>query len=123
MQPRLLHARLAASSGDGGTALLSSFAHTALLVDSAGTIAFATLGGDVGVSSPGGVELLVEACAARPSNRDEAAEPQASSASTSAALVAGLAPLGPGVFVAACRSGSVVAVHGVMTGQSAVPHL
>ncbi|MDP9149013.1 MAG: hypothetical protein M3O36_03600, partial [Myxococcota bacterium] len=114
VRPRLLHARTAPSSGDGGTALLTWFAHTAPLVDDAGTVAFATIGGDLGVASTGGVELLVEACAARTSHADEGGEPPAPSARIVSPVVAGLAPLGPGVLVAACRSGNVVAVHGVM---------
>jgi hypothetical protein len=96
---------------DGGLALLPSGPHTPPLVDDAGTVAFATLEGGVGVVAAGvpgaTAERLPDACplsAARPSVPAGRAGP--------AAPVAGLAPLGAGAFVAVCRSGMVLALGG-----------
>ncbi len=76
-----------------------------LLVDAAGTVAFATLEGSVGVAvlgagGDGSVELLSDAC------------PRAPGPTSLIGTVAGLAPLPPQSFVAICRSGTILAVSG-----------
>jgi hypothetical protein len=80
-----------------------------LLVDEAGTLAFATMDGSVGVAptgpgNNGSVELLSDACASGLSN--------------SSMPVAGLAPLPPASMVIACRTGTVLALAGA-ANQSA----
>jgi hypothetical protein len=79
---------------DGGPIALVPPPHVPPLTDASGTVAFATSEG-AGVVSGGAVESLADIC------------PSASGGS-----VTGLAPLGPGAFVVACRAGSLVAVHG-----------
>jgi len=89
-----------AVASDGGVAPLVPLSHTPLLVDAAGTLAFATLDGGVGVVSAGVVDLLADVC-----------PPPAGPARGAAAPTAALVPLGPGAFLAACRSGTLVAVR------------
>jgi hypothetical protein len=108
-----------APSPDGGAAPVVTPAHTGPLVDSVGTIAFATIEGGIGVVSNGAVDLLPDACppAATLEHASSAAERASArsnggAATTEGPAVAGLAPLGPGAFLAACRSGAVLAVHG-----------
>lgn len=89
---------------DGGpSAPLVAPPHTPPLVDRAGTLAFATIDGALGVLvSDGTIEILPDACPpAKPSPSERPAP-----------AVAGLAPLGDGAFVAACHSGAVVTVGG-----------
>jgi hypothetical protein len=103
----LLAAHSPALRGDAGPGEPPP-ASFSLLVDRAGTVAFATLDGGVGVASmgPGGdgaVETVSEACP----------RPGALSALAGATLSAvGIAPLTPGAFVVTCRSGTLVAVAG-----------
>jgi hypothetical protein len=105
----LVHAHAAAAGTDGGPTALVVDPHTAPLVDMAGTLAFATTDGDVGTVSnlagaapiPGAVELLSDACA-----------PTISSLPHTEPRVVGLAPLSANEFVAACHSGTVLAVRG-----------
>jgi hypothetical protein len=126
---------------DGGApsaaALLSSATSgPSLLVDDAGTLAFGTLAGGLGVvaaSAAARTELLADACAGGAAGLAGFNSPLGLLAL--GAPVAGLAPLGPGSFVAVCRSGAVVAVAGaapsapsapnaaVGGGQGAAPHL
>lgn len=86
-------------AADGGAAALVAGPHTAPLVDAAGTLAFATPEGGVGVVARGVVDVISEACSA-------------GAAASRTAPVAALAPLAPGVLVAACRTGTLLAVRG-----------
>jgi hypothetical protein len=75
------------------------------LVDAAGTVAFATLEGGVGIAAigqreGGSVELLSDAC------------PRPVGPGSPAGAVAGLAPLPPQSFLVVCRAGTVLAVTG-----------
>jgi hypothetical protein len=88
-------------AADGGAAPLVAGAHTAPLVDAAGTLAFATPEGAIGVVARGVVDLLADSCPA-----------SGGAGASRAAPVVAMAPLAPGTFVAACRSGTVVAVRG-----------
>jgi hypothetical protein len=74
--------------------------HTPLLVDAAGTLAFATADGGVGVVSDGVVDLLADVC-----------PPPPGGARGFAAPTVALVPLGPGGFLAVCRSGTLVALR------------
>jgi len=98
-------------SADGGAAQLVALPHTPLLVDAAGTLAFATAEGSVGVVSGGVVDLLADVCPPAPGPRG------------AVAATAALAPLGAGAFVAACRSGTLLAVRSGGSGEKPVPHL
>jgi len=98
-------------STDGGAAQLVALPHTPLLVDSAGTLAFATAEGSVGVVSGGIVDVVADVCPPAPGPRG------------AVAATAALAPLGAGAFVAACRSGTLLAVRSVGTGEKPAPHL
>jgi hypothetical protein len=98
---------------DAGASTVTVLPHTAPLVDAAGTLAFATADGAVGVvAGLGGpsatVELVADAC------------PTVSSA-RALAPVAGLAPLPPAQFVAVCTSGAVIAVGSGPAGHRAEP--
>jgi hypothetical protein len=74
------------------------------LIDAAGTLAFGTLEGGVGiVARTGTVEILTDACA--PSSLAPA-----SAVRTVAREIAGLAPLAPHVLLVACRSGAILAL-------------
>jgi outer membrane protein assembly factor BamB len=98
-----------ASRNEGAAAIaVPTLPHTAPLVDANGTLAFATSDGSLGVvaglatpATAGGpaVELVVDAC------------PPSLNASRTTPPVTGIAPLGPGAFVAACASGTVLAVR------------
>jgi hypothetical protein len=107
---------------DGGTAApLAPGPRTPPLVDAAGTLAFATPAGDVGVLEaartasglPGAVtvELLSDAC------------PSGTGRSAGGTAAAGLAPLADGALVVACTSGTLLAVHGTGGGGPTAPHL
>jgi hypothetical protein len=98
-------------SADGGAAQLAALPHTPLLVDPAGTLAFATAEGSVGVVSGGVVDLVADVCPPAPGMRG------------TVPATAALAPLGPGVFVAACRSGTLLAVRSGGSGEKPSPHL
>lgn len=98
---------------DGGPVVLAPVAHTAPLVDAAGTLVFATTDGSVGAARTGGaarVDLVANVC---PTVAGEG--PRDNNGS-----VAGMAPLGPFSVVVACRAGALVAVKG---GEGSAPHL
>jgi hypothetical protein len=89
--------------------------HVAPLVDRNGTLAFATSDGSLGVvtglglgngASTPTVELVVDAC------------PPSLSVGRTSPPVTGLAPLAPGAFVAACASGTVLAVRDGRAGAA-----
>jgi len=110
----------AAARLDGGAPPPDALRPTsAFLVDAAGTLVFVTLSGDAGaVAGAGGVgatvELLSDTCAhAGGVLGVPGAFPGGVPASSAAA---GIAPLGPGAFVVACRSGAVVGVSGDVGG-------
>jgi hypothetical protein len=93
-------------SADGGVAPLVALPSTPPLVDAAGTLAFATPEGGVGVVADGVVDLLPDAC------------PAAAAASVrSPAPVAALTPLGTGAMLVACRSGTLLAVRGATAAR------
>ncbi len=94
----LLAGRLPSARADGGAPAAAGLT-SPLLVDPAGTVAFATLDGAVGVAASGAVETLADAC------------PRAVGSAAPSPVV-GLAPLPPGSFVVACRTGSLVAIEG-----------
>jgi hypothetical protein len=102
-------------ASDGGAATLVALPHTPLLVDPAGTLAFATSDGGVGVVSGGVVDVVADVCPPAPGPRG------------TVAAAAGLAPLGAAAFVAVCRSGVVVAMRAAASGGGAgekpAPHL
>jgi outer membrane protein assembly factor BamB len=92
-------------AADGGAGVLVAASHTPPLVDSAGTYAFATTDGKVGVVPAGGaVEMLADACSASAG--------VLASVNRTPAPASGIAPLGTGAFVVTCHSGSVLAVRG-----------
>jgi PQQ-like domain len=104
---------------DGGVAALVAGPHTPALVDAQGVLAFATLGGAIGVTNQNTVELLSDAC-----------EPPLGPAGRAAPPVAGLAPLEGGAFVAVCSAGAVLAISGQksrpqadQSGGRTAPHL
>lgn len=100
----------ATTSADGGAPLLVPLAHAAPLVDAAGTVAFATLDGAVGIATTTTVELVDDPCSFIPH-----------AAPGAASRVVGLAPLGPGAFVLACRGGGVVAITSASGGAASPP--
>jgi hypothetical protein len=106
----------AAARLDGGAPPDTLRPTSAFLVDPAGTLVFVTLSGDAGaVAGAGGVgapvELLSDTCAR--AGGVPGGGPGGAPASSAAA---GIAPLGPGAFVVACRSGAVVGVSGDLGG-------
>jgi hypothetical protein len=104
---------LAPLSADGGAPPLATVPHAPPLVDSAGTLAFATTEGGLGTVSAGTVELVDGLCA--DAGRAPASE---------VARIAGLAPLAPGMFVAACHAGTLIALRGASSpGESGPGHL
>ncbi|MGD0524665.1 MAG: hypothetical protein ABSE49_05965, partial [Polyangiaceae bacterium] len=101
---------------DGGAVTLVAMPHTPLLVDAAGTLAFASGGGSVvGVVSGGVVDLVADVCPNVPGPQGAVAQ------------AAGLAPLGGGAFVAACRAGTLLAIRSGGSaggsGEKTAPHL
>jgi hypothetical protein len=92
----------AMATSDGGVAPIVPLPHTPLLVDAAGTLAFATADGGVGVVSAGSVDLLADVCPLPSGNARGVSAPTAA-----------LLPLGPGALLAACRSGAMVAIRAV----------
>jgi hypothetical protein len=102
-------------ASDGGTAPLVALPHTPPVVDAAGTLAFATAEGAVGVVSGGVVDAVADVCPA----------PTTVARGGSAPTVA-LIPLGPGTFLAACRSGALIAMRSAAAGgagEKEAPHL
>jgi hypothetical protein len=85
---------------DGGVAPLAALPHTPPIVDAAGTLAFATTDGAVGVVAGGIVDILPDAC------------PPAPGARGTTAPTAGLVPSRAGAFVAACRGGTLLSLRG-----------
>jgi hypothetical protein len=85
---------------DGGPGVLVAPPRAAPLVDRSGTVAFATADGAVGVATPSGSEVVADTC------------PVVASMAGRVPAVAGLAPLQTGSLVAACASGTVVALRG-----------
>jgi hypothetical protein len=79
---------------DGGPIALVPPPHVPPVTDGSGTVAFATSEG-AGVVSGAAVESLADICP-----------------SSGGGSVTGLAPLGPGAFVVACRAGSLAAIRG-----------
>lgn len=128
----ILRARVATHlslpSADGGLPALVPAPHAPPLIDGAGTLAFATTEGGVGtVSGAAGatgttVELLDGVCSGTVHGPSSA-----SAAIGDGGRIAGLAPLAPGMFVAACHAGRVVALRGASApgapGESARGHL
>ena len=93
---------------DGGPSPPTIPPHTGPLVDAAGTLAFASPEGHVGVvTKDGAVDVLGETFCLRAPGLSSARTP--SPASPSAAY-AGLAPAGPHAFVVACETGTVTKV-------------
>jgi hypothetical protein len=90
----LVGTRPALLGPDGGPAPLVAPPHVPPIVDGAGVVAFTTSQG-VGVVSGATVEFVADVCPA-----------------ASNGTAAGLAPLGAGAFVLACRAGSLVALSG-----------
>jgi hypothetical protein len=82
---------------DGGAPSLVIPSHAGVLVDAEGTLAVSTPEGQVGVVSKGTVELLPELVCAR-------------GLGGRAPTITGLAPAGPGAFVAGCTNGAIVRV-------------
>ena len=98
----------AAVLADGGVPTLTMPAHVGPIVDAAGTLAFATPEGRIGVlTKDGALELLGDAYCTRTAGLTGARSP--APPPTSAAF-AGLAPAGPRAFVVACETGVVVKV-------------
>jgi outer membrane protein assembly factor BamB len=91
---------------DGGPLAAVVPLHTGPIVDGAGTLAFGTADGYVGVVSASGVDQLGEVMCMRSAGL---AGPRPSPAPPVAAF-AGLAPAGPSAFVVACETGVVVKV-------------
>jgi hypothetical protein len=102
----LLTAHAPVAAPDGGATAAPALAHTPMLVDASGALAFATIGGAIGVASGGGIELLSDAC-----------EPPLGSAVPATPTVIGLAPLEVGAFVAVCHAGAAMVIRGDRPGQ------
>jgi len=100
---------------DGGLPPLVALPHTPPIVDSAGTLAFATTDGAVGVVAAGVVDILPDACPPSPAAR------------STSAPTAGLVPTRAGAFVAACRTGTLLSLRGspasTAGGEPGGPHL
>ena len=119
-QRTLLVGRTPMLMSDGGSPPAPAEAHTPPLVDASGTLVFATSAGDVGVVHLGTVERASEVCSPRrmPAERGGADQDRA------VPVVVGLAPIRPGVLVATCRSGTVLALEeGSMGGKGDSPNL
>jgi hypothetical protein len=106
------------AAADASAAAISMPPHTAPIVDANGTLAFATSDGALGVvaglaAGTPVVEVVVDACPPALS----ASSTGRASGGVDAAVVAGLAPLGRGGFVAACASGTVLAVRGARSAE------
>jgi hypothetical protein len=121
--PEVSRAVLASHSlpvgADAGAPALFTGAVTPPLVDSSGTLVFATADGRLGVvprltTGDGTVELLTSPCPLQ----------LATSGARGADPVAGIAPLSDAGFVATCRSGTLLAVGGARwSGESSPQHL
>ncbi|HEX4447518.1 MAG TPA: PQQ-binding-like beta-propeller repeat protein [Polyangiaceae bacterium] len=113
----LLFARSGLARGDAGAPPAGPAAAEPLLIDPGGTLVFTTPEGAFGASPMGAssdppVEVLTDVCP-RPGALGGAPQGQSP--------VAGLAPLATGSFVAACRSGTLVAIAGSVSSPSAAP--
>jgi outer membrane protein assembly factor BamB len=91
---------------DGGPLAVVVPPHTGPIVDGAGTLAFGTADGYVGVVSSSGVDELGEVMCMRAGGL---AGPRPTPAPPTAAF-AGLAPAGPNAFVVACETGVVAKI-------------
>jgi len=100
---------------DGGGITQMPLGRSPPLVDAAGQVAFATTDGSVGVAGgtvgsrsagTSAVERLADVCPAEPGVAPRVDHP-----------IAGLAPLGPGAFVALCRSGRLMRVAGTSNNR------
>jgi hypothetical protein len=87
-------------AADGGVSMPVAPPHTPPLVDRSGTVVSATIDGSIAVTKGAVVETLGERCE----------PPVAPSRATPP--VAGMAPLDPDAFVAACQAGAVLAIRG-----------
>jgi hypothetical protein len=105
----LLASRSPPLSPDGGAAPVVAVAHAPSLVDPAGTVAFATLDGAIGTVAGATVDVVGGACAGS-GGPLHAGVGELTASGSGGGRISGLAPLGPGAFVAACRSGSLVAL-------------
>ncbi len=98
---------------NGSVAPLVAPVHTAMLVDAAGTVAFAGPDGHVGVASAGGMTELGEVICGRGAPPATSA-PQPSSQphrpSRPSAGFAGMASAGAGAFLVACEAGGLLEV-------------
>jgi hypothetical protein len=92
---------------DGGPGVLVASPRAAPLVDASGAVAFATADGAVGVATPAGSEVVTDTC------------PVLASMVGRVPAVVGLAPLQTDALLAACASGSVVALRGAGGGAGA----
>jgi len=92
-------------SPDGGAPALVELPHGAPLVDASGTFAFATTDGTVGTVTGTTVELVPGACVNLPATR--------LAAPADSGRISGIAPLGPGLIVAACHAGVLLGIGGV----------
>jgi hypothetical protein len=111
--------RTPAASTDGGAPPLVPVPHAPPLVDPSGTLAFASTEGGLGTVTGNTVEVLEGACAI-----PTARAPMAPSPPADTTRIAGLAPLPPAMFVAACHAGSLVALRGpTLAGESSRGHL
>lgn len=115
----VMRARIASHTplvaADGGMVALVPPPHAPPLVDPSGTLAFASTEGALGTVGASAVEELQGPCVSA-----------ARVPSAEAARVAGLAPLGPGTFLAACHSGTLLALRGSVPspgGENAPGHL
>jgi len=98
---------------DGGAGTLPVAPRTPPLVDLAGALAFATSDGSIGVVGRTSVEIIAEACPrVSPPGALAGASARVGGRGAAVEAVAGLAPLAPGVFVAACHSGTLLALRG-----------
>src|SRR5262249_34962499 len=105
----------ATTAPDAGAAAPAVPPHVGVLVDNAGTVAFATPDGYVGAVTPasGAVETLGDPMCLRGAGLRG---PSPSPPPTGAAF-AGLAPAGPNAFIVACETGTVTKI----TSESAAP--
>ena len=101
-------------AADGGVSPVVSLPHAAPLVDASGTVAFASTDGTIGTATAAGgdgggsgtVELLTGACSGA----------RMTGGASDPGRVTGLAPLAPGVFIAACHGGMLVAIGSAPPG-------
>ncbi len=99
---------------DGGTGPLYVPPHTGPLVDAAGTLAFATPEGRIGVlTKDGALELVGEPVCLRAAGLGT----RTPTPPPATAAYAGMAPAGPNAFVVACETGVVLKVTSARAGD------